>query len=70
MPMCSARPRSSISACGTPHVPDFNAMLARVEALGGLIAINHPNLPNGEVCMGCGWIVPDTDYSRVQAVEI
>jgi hypothetical protein len=55
---------------GGAQVPDFNAMLARVEILGGLISINHPQSPSGEICMGCGWTVPNTDYKRVQAIEI
>ncbi len=55
---------------GSPAMPDFNKMLDQVEAAHGLISINHPKLPSGEVCMGCGWRVPDTDFKRIQAVEI
>jgi hypothetical protein len=36
----------------------------------GLLSINHPALPSGEACMGCGWRWPDTDWSRVAAVEV
>jgi hypothetical protein len=55
---------------GSAAVPDLNTMLDRVAALHGLFAINHPSLPSGEICMGCGWTVPDTDYSRIPAIEI
>lgn len=55
---------------GTKAVPDFASLLGKVEAAHGLISINHPKLPSGEVCMGCGWQIADTDFSRVQAIEI
>ena len=55
---------------GSAGVPTFAKLLDQVEALHGLIAINHPALPSGEICMGCGWSVKDTDFARVQAVEI
>lgn len=42
----------------------------QVEGLGGLLSINHPGSPSGEDCMGCGWVLPDTDYSKVDAMEI
>lgn len=31
--------------------------------------INHPNLPSGEQCMGCGWQA-DADYAAIQAIEV
>lgn len=55
---------------GSPQVPDFNAMLSRIDALGALVSINHPQSPSGEICMGCGWTAANTDFSRVQAIEI
>ena len=55
---------------GTKAVPTVNVMLARVAALGGLISVNHPSLPSGEACMGCGWTAADTDWSRVQDMEV
>jgi hypothetical protein len=55
---------------GSSAVPDFNHLLDAVERAHGLISINHPKLPSGEVCMGCGWTVPETDYRRIQAIEI
>jgi hypothetical protein len=46
---------------GSPRAPTL--------AAGGLISINHPGQPSGETCMGCGWTVKDTDFSRIQAIE-
>jgi hypothetical protein len=53
----------------SPHVPHVNDMLQQVQELHGLFSINHPNAPSGAACMGCGWTAPDTDYSRVNAIE-
>lgn len=47
----------------------ISALQDDVAAAGALLSINHPSLPSGEVCMGCGWTWPDTDWSRVAAVE-
>jgi hypothetical protein len=52
------------------YVPDINQLLKRVQDLHGVFSINHPGLPSGESCMGCGWIVPNTDFSRVTAIEV
>jgi len=52
------------------HVPDINQLLKQVQDLHGLFSINHPGLPSGESCMGCGWTVPNTDFSRVTAIEV
>lgn len=49
---------------------DINALLAGAAATGGLVSINHPAAPSGELCMGCGWTAPATDWTRVQAIEI
>jgi hypothetical protein len=38
--------------------------------LNGIFSINHPGLPSGENCMGCGWTAPDTDFSHVTAIEV
>jgi hypothetical protein len=45
------------------------ALQNEVAAAGAILSINHPSLPSGEVCMGCGWSWPDTDWSRVAAIE-
>jgi hypothetical protein len=56
---------------GSAAVPDWNALLANVERIGGVISINHPVRPSGEQCMGCGWSPRgDVDYARMQAVEV
>lgn len=47
----------------------FDRIADHVHALGGLVSINHPRLPSGEACMGCGWTMPDVDYSKVDAIE-
>ncbi|OYY71283.1 CehA/McbA family metallohydrolase [Sphingomonas sp. 28-63-12] len=55
----------------TPGGPvTFNAIADRVHALGGLVSINHPALPSGEPCMGCGWAMPAADLRRVDAIEV
>ena len=55
---------------GTAQVPDWNALLATLAARSILVSVNHPRLPSGEVCMGCGWSPqPAADLSRLAAVE-
>jgi hypothetical protein len=52
------------------HVKDANALAEAVHAAGGLVSINHPNNPSGEICMGCGWTAPGFDYARADAIEV
>jgi hypothetical protein len=52
------------------YVPDIDQLLKRVQELRGVFSINHPGLPSGESCMGCGWTVPNTDFNRVTAIEV
>lgn len=55
---------------GTPSVPSMNAIARRVHQLGGIISINHPNLPIGESCLGCGWDPhPPIDLHLLSAIE-
>ena len=54
---------------GSPRAPTLATIQADVEKAGGLISINHPGQPSGEPCMGCGWTLKDTDFSRIQAIE-
>jgi hypothetical protein len=54
---------------GSKRAPTLAAIQAEVEKAGGLMSINHPALPSGELCMGCGWTVKDTDFTRIQAIE-
>ncbi|MEZ5317192.1 MAG: CehA/McbA family metallohydrolase [Vicinamibacterales bacterium] len=44
-------------------------LLDQVGALGALISVNHPGRETGERCTGCGWSAPDTDWTRVDAIE-
>jgi hypothetical protein len=55
---------------GSPRAPTLAAIQTEVEKAGGLISINHPGQPSGEACMGCGWTAKDTDFSRIQAIEV
>jgi len=49
--------------------PDgWNRMLDAAAQLHGLVSINHPGLPSGEACMGCGWS-NGADLRKVQAIE-
>lgn len=52
----------------SPRAPDLGRILDEVDALHGLASINHPSLPSGEVCMGCGWTAR-ADFSRISAIE-
>jgi len=54
---------------GSSAVPDMKTLLDHVGQGGGLISINHPGLPTGEACMGCGWSPKAGDMRLVQAVE-
>ncbi|MCR5881083.1 CehA/McbA family metallohydrolase [Phenylobacterium sp. J367] len=54
---------------GGPRAPTLAAILDQVEAAGGLISVNHPGLPSGEACMGCGWTA-QTDWTRVPMIEV
>ncbi|HVZ15979.1 MAG TPA: CehA/McbA family metallohydrolase [Terriglobales bacterium] len=55
---------------GSDTVPNINILLKEVHQAGGLISINHPNAPTGEVCMGCGWTPnPAADLKLIDAVE-
>jgi hypothetical protein len=49
---------------------DMNTVIRDASATGGLVVINHPEIPTGEDCLGCGWSAKDTDYGHVDAIEI
>lgn len=56
---------------GTPQVPDVDALFGSARALGAIVSINHPELPTGEICMGCGWNPdPPADMSLVTSIEV
>ncbi|PTQ12864.1 phosphotransferase [Sphingomonas oleivorans] len=54
---------------GSVAVPGFSRLADAVARAGAVLSINHPALPSGEDCMGCGWTVRDTDYERIQTIE-
>ncbi len=54
---------------GTPAVPNPDALADEAARAGAILSINHPGSPSGELCLGCGWTAPATDYDRFQAVE-
>jgi hypothetical protein len=45
-------------------------LLEDVRAQDALFSINHPALPSGEACMGCGWQLGDVDFRQVDAIEV
>ena len=53
----------------SPHVPTVNKLLDQVQEVHGIISLNHPGSPSGAACMGCGWTAPDTDFTRINAIE-
>lgn len=56
---------------GSATVPDWNTLLREAASKGAIVSINHPRVPTGEACMGCGWSPdPPADLSLVQAVEV
>ncbi|MBO9544572.1 CehA/McbA family metallohydrolase [Caulobacter sp.] len=55
---------------GSKTVPTIRSLQQAVKASGGVFSINHPAVPSGEMCMGCGWTAKDTDYDAVQAIEV
>jgi hypothetical protein len=48
---------------------NWNRVMQSVTEQKGLISINHPVRPSGEICMGCGWDTP-SDMRQVQAIEV
>ncbi|WP_374467877.1 CehA/McbA family metallohydrolase [Phenylobacterium sp.] len=53
---------------GGPRAPTLGRILDQVEAAAGLISLNHPGMPSGAACMGCGWTAA-TDYARIPMIE-
>ncbi|MFC3076571.1 CehA/McbA family metallohydrolase [Phenylobacterium terrae] len=54
---------------GGPRAPSLEAILDQAERAGAVVSINHPAMPSGEICTGCGWTAK-TDYGRIQGVEV
>lgn len=56
---------------GSATVPDWNTLLREAASQGAIVSINHPRVPTGEACMGCGWSPnPAVDMSLLSAVEV
>jgi hypothetical protein len=55
---------------GDPSVPSVETILNAVQALHAVISINHPTSPTDETCRGCGWSAPNTDFGKVQGIEV
>lgn len=46
-------------------------LLAPIAASGAFVSINHPRLPDGEACMGCGWNDASAEVLRaVHGIEV
>lgn len=37
---------------------------------GGIVSVNHPGAPSGEICMGCGWRFGDLPDGAVDSIEV
>jgi hypothetical protein len=37
---------------------------------GGIVSINHPGAPSGEICMGCGWRFDALPDGAVDSIEV
>ncbi len=55
---------------GSTPTQGLERLIDRLAGTSALLSINHPLLPSGELCMGCGWTFQDTLYERFQAVEV
>lgn len=53
-----------------PRWSEARKWIDAVHREGGIVSINHPGAPSGELCMGCGWRVDDLPDGAVDAVEV
>ena len=44
--------------------------MSAVNNSGGIISINHPGVPSGEDCMGCGWQIENIPDKVITAIEV
>lgn len=44
--------------------------MSAVNRSGGIISINHPGVPSGEACMGCGWQIQGIPDKVITAIEV
>jgi predicted metal-dependent phosphoesterase TrpH len=54
----------------SPHWDQARRWIDAAHAEGGIVSINHPGAPSGEICMGCGWRVEDLPQGAADAVEV
>ena len=52
-----------------PGTPGVDTLFRKAHQLGELVSINHPVLPDGEQCIGCGWQPGNYDMRLVNAIE-
>ncbi len=48
----------------------IGGVLDEVQAQGGVFIVNHPALDLGGACIGCAWRHADTDWSKVNGIEV
>lgn len=48
----------------------FASISENARKVNGLVSLNHPGRETGDACTGCGWSMPNTGYSGVDAIEI
>jgi predicted metal-dependent phosphoesterase TrpH len=53
----------------TKDTPSINDVFRAAQAAGAIVFVNHPADPTGASCIGCGWSIPDTDWSLVNGIE-
>lgn len=53
-----------------PHWDQARTWIDAVHREGGIVSINHPGAPSGELCMGCGWRIDDLPDGAVDSVEV
>jgi hypothetical protein len=53
----------------SPRLPSLEPLIEEAKALNAVVVANHPGLPSGEACMGCGWTMPGRG-DPLDAVEV
>jgi hypothetical protein len=49
---------------------NFEKIQQDAEEVGALLSINHPGRETGANCTGCGWSAENTDYNKLEVIEI
>jgi hypothetical protein len=55
---------------GPGYSTSINDVFAKAKPTGAIISINHPEIPTGEDCLGCGWSASQTDFAMVDTIEV